>query len=153
MRHPFNYYVTRIAHFIEGYRQRKGLTYKDLEKEFNMSVSSLNRVAHKKKEITLYDLFLFSQSADLSLSEFVGYLENNPSSVKESTYSPWVAEVKSILQKLPDKLRSSFILKCLLPSRENTSQEEMIRLFISITELDDANLNLIKYIAKTNSGG
>lgn len=136
----FEFYVQRVAHFLKGMRSRKNLTQTQMARMIRVSISTISRLeSNKLDSLNLEALIRLSILADMSLSSFFLYLENN-SGLNLAQLPPWQRDILESLSRMKTRSRLLFN-KNFLQGCSEKKQDLIIDFIEELTKYDESSLN------------
>lgn len=143
IKHTYEFFLSRIAHTLLGYKGRHGQALRQVSKTFDFSVTSLQRIIKKEKSISFFDFWSIANALEMSLSEFSLYLQKD--GAVESYNSPWLNDIYHTLKNLNDDERKGIVETLVKPYCE-IRKEKTMKLISNLSKLSDKDFSMINYL-------
>ena len=140
---PIDFYKTRISHFLRGTRKRLGITQKELASRMVCSEAALSRFENNVGfDYDLENLLKFARLAEMSLTDFVAYLEEVKNVSIRKSATPWGDEIIEAFRRSHGNARQAFFADVLL----RLSKSELSKNLLIASKLSHLDSKQLKFI-------
>lgn len=149
----YDYFASRITHFLRGYRKKTNLTQSELAEKLGTTKSTVSRIENNQdKQITfvLSTLENLGQLEKMDLGSFMAYLDSNKVSATADGLFPWQRTVLTALLDTKQSLRLDFVTEVM--SQKKDRVEAQLELLVKLNRLPassfEAVSNLVNELSK-----
>lgn len=145
----YDYFASRVTHFLKGYRKKHNLTQSDLADKLGTTKSTVSRIENNQdKQITfvLSVLENLGNLENMDLGAFMAYLDSKKQQVEGSKGGgehlfPWQKSVLVALLDAKQSLRLDFVTEVMARPKEEV--EKALDLMVRINRLSGSSYEVV----------
>jgi len=144
----YDYFASRVTHFLKGYRKKHNLTQSDLADKLGTTKSTVSRIENNQDKQITFVLSVLENLGNLEqmdLGAFMAYLDSKKQHVEASQSSeklfPWQKSVLAALLDAKQSLRLDFVTEVMAQPKEEL--EKALDLMVRINRLPTSSYAVV----------